>query len=85
MKKIFFIFAICGLIFTSCTNKTNENHPEGTHTHADGTVHEGTEHQHGKDCDHDHDTADHKHDADCDHDHDKPAQETFVVETDSVN
>ena len=45
MKKILFIIAITGLIFTSCGNKKKQNNSE-THVHEDGTVHANDAHSH---------------------------------------
>jgi hypothetical protein len=36
MKKIFQAIAICGFLFASCGNHSNNN---ATHTHDDGSVH----------------------------------------------
>ena len=54
MKKLLFTLAISGLLLTACNNASKkdehghdyseESHDHGTHTHADGTVHEGHEH-----------------------------------------
>ena len=38
MKKIFVAIAICGYLFASCGNRSNNNN-QGTHTHEDGSVH----------------------------------------------
>lgn len=64
MKKICFII-ILGLAFYACSNKPH-THSGETHTHADGTVHEGADH----DQSHDHSGHDHEHDTDHNHSHD---------------
>lgn len=73
MKKIFFLIAACSLLLVSCGNKTS-NESTHTHTHADGTVHEG---EHHEDDGHDH----HDH-SNCSHE--KPEQESFEVTSDSL-
>jgi hypothetical protein len=40
MKKIFLAFAIIGMTMFACTGKSAQSN-EGTHTHEDGTTHEG--------------------------------------------
>ncbi len=43
MKSLFLVIAVAALVFTSCGSK-EKKHDDGTHTHADGTVHEAHEH-----------------------------------------
>jgi hypothetical protein len=69
MKKIFFAIAVCGLIFTACGNKTNEN-KEDVHSHGTEMIHDESHgHDHGKECD---------------HTHEKPVQESFDISQDSI-
>ncbi|WP_430816437.1 hypothetical protein [Carboxylicivirga sp. RSCT41] len=44
MRKLLFIMAVSALILSSCGTKKAEQ-KEGTHVHADGTVHEAHEHE----------------------------------------
>lgn len=74
MKKIFFALAICGLIFTSCGNKSKDQN----HVHDENCEQQHT-HTHGEDCDHGHEhNHDHKHHSET------PAQESFEVNQDSI-
>lgn len=43
MRHLFLAVAIIALVFSSCATKEKKN-DEGTHVHADGTVHEAHEH-----------------------------------------
>ena len=45
MKKILFILALAGFVFTSCGNKKQQEEV-GTHTHEDGTVYSNDAHDH---------------------------------------
>lgn len=43
MKSLFIAMAVFAMVATSCQQKSSQNH-SGTHTHEDGTVHEGESH-----------------------------------------
>ena len=45
MKKIWFILAITGLVFSSCGNKKKQDN-SGSHIHKDGNVHANDAHDH---------------------------------------
>ncbi|MFA8433435.1 MAG: hypothetical protein ACEPOZ_02865 [Marinifilaceae bacterium] len=65
MKKLLFVLAISGLVFTSCVNSTKKSaKAEETHQH------EGCSHDHGDSHSHSHGDATHDHNS----------QEEFVVE-----
>lgn len=44
MQKLLFVFALSALFLTACGNKKDKQNHEGTHTHADGSVHDAHEH-----------------------------------------
>ena len=67
MKKIVFILAIVGLVFTSCGNKKNQN--SGTHVHEDGTVHANDAHNLDQTVKPDQESFEVKADNDAEHKH----------------